>query len=648
MKLKKLLLTLFIATIVYPQNRTTFQAEEATLYKASIEYEHAGFTGSGYVNFLNEIDGYIEWLIPFTESSVDTLIFIFANGGTLDRTMELNINYSVVSIPLSFHPTGAWTNWDTVSVAVNMVNGNNYIRLTSITNEGGPNIDKIEVTGQIGIRQYHVIINVLGLGNIIIVPNNSLFDEGTEVTFTAIPDVQNYFSYWLGVDSISQNPLVLTIDKDYNITAVFENYEDSSAIVFDKPIGFASLDTLYQNGTYGGEGGDTVFVTTGEQLFTILDGRRDSRFEKNYPPLILVIKNKLTWTVKEMMDVKETYNLSIIGQGKYAQIEGFGLNLFRSHNIIIRNILFNDAPDDCIDVTNELSHHIWIDHCTFTDSPAIDISGNNHDGLLDIKDGASFVTVSWNHFANHHKSCLLGHSDNNGATDIGRLKVTYYNNWFDNTLSRHPRVRFGEAHVINNFYDNSKGGMKYGIASTLDAKVLVEGNYFLNVPSPTHSGYDNSGPGELVETYNMYIDSGEPETLGKAFEPSKYYSYSVTNPILIPKIVMKNAGHGKLDSILTSNKNEKNIGITGYSLEQNYPNPFNPETKIRFTIPNSSVVNLSVYNSLGQVVKELVNGNYEHGLHEVIFDAKNLSSGIYFVRMKAENFSQIKKIVLLK
>ena len=97
--------------------------------------------------------------------------------------------------------------------------------------------------------------------------------------------------------------------------------------------------------------------------------------------------------------------------------------------------------------------------------------------------------------------------------------------------------------------------------------------------------------------------------------------------------------------------NEVYVDVTpsmDYALQQNYPNPFNPSTKIRFTIPQASVVNLTVFNAIGEQVKALVNNYYEAGSHEVIFNASNLTSGIYFVRMESGSFVSTRKITLLK
>jgi hypothetical protein len=85
-----------------------------------------------------------------------------------------------------------------------------------------------------------------------------------------------------------------------------------------------------------------------------------------------------------------------------------------------------------------------------------------------------------------------------------------------------------------------------------------------------------------------------------------------------------------------------------FRLEQNYPNPFNPSTTIRYGLPNRSHVTLSVFNTLGQSVSTLVNGEEEAGYHEVQFDGRHLSSGVYFYRIEAGSFVQTRKLLLIR
>ena len=85
-----------------------------------------------------------------------------------------------------------------------------------------------------------------------------------------------------------------------------------------------------------------------------------------------------------------------------------------------------------------------------------------------------------------------------------------------------------------------------------------------------------------------------------------------------------------------------------FELSQNYPNPFNPSTTINYSIPKESMVQLKIFNILGQQVKTLVSENEASGIYTVRFDASNLSSGIYFYSLRAGNYYQVKKMLLLK
>jgi hypothetical protein len=84
------------------------------------------------------------------------------------------------------------------------------------------------------------------------------------------------------------------------------------------------------------------------------------------------------------------------------------------------------------------------------------------------------------------------------------------------------------------------------------------------------------------------------------------------------------------------------------TLDQNYPNPFNPSTTIRYGLPQRSHVTLTVFNTLGQLVAQLVNGEMEAGYHEVQFGGSGLSSGVYYYRIQAGDFVQTRKLLLLR
>lgn len=90
-------------------------------------------------------------------------------------------------------------------------------------------------------------------------------------------------------------------------------------------------------------------------------------------------------------------------------------------------------------------------------------------------------------------------------------------------------------------------------------------------------------------------------------------------------------------------------GVTPeFGLAQNYPNPFNPSTTIRYSLPHRSRVLLTVFSTLSQQIIVLQDGEQDGGAHEVVFDARNLSSGVYFYRMQAGNFVQTRKLLLVR
>jgi Secretion system C-terminal sorting domain len=113
----------------------------------------------------------------------------------------------------------------------------------------------------------------------------------------------------------------------------------------------------------------------------------------------------------------------------------------------------------------------------------------------------------------------------------------------------------------------------------------------------------------------------------------------------------KDAEHAKLYWML--DKGTLSVPSAGtlpeaYALDQNYPNPFNPSTTISFSLPHASNVSLKVFDILGQEVATLVTGDLTAGKHEVQFDGKGLASGTYMYRLTSGDFTQAKKMMVVK
>jgi hypothetical protein len=101
-------------------------------------------------------------------------------------------------------------------------------------------------------------------------------------------------------------------------------------------------------------------------------------------------------------------------------------------------------------------------------------------------------------------------------------------------------------------------------------------------------------------------------------------------------------------SPITGIAEELSIIPDKYELFQNYPNPFNPTTIMKYQIPELSFVTLKVYDVLGSEIVTFVSEEKSIGSYEVEFDATSLPSGIYFYKLQTPNFTQTKKMILLK
>jgi pectate lyase len=240
---------------------------------------------------------------------------------------------------------------------------------------------------------------------------------------------------------------------------------------------------------------------------------------------------------------------TIVGVGAGSGLTGCGVNVKDVSNVIIRNLNISKVPagngnGDAIHVDG--GTRIWIDHNDLSSDTSH--GTDYYDGLVDLTHAADYITVSWNRIHDHIKCSLVGHSDSNASEDTGHLRVTYHHNAFINCAERGPRVRFGNpVHVFNNYYTNTTSfDYSYSIATTENAGVLVEGNYFENITDPTHLSEGDSDPGNLVARNNYLVNSGAILTSGSV--GSIPYSYTVDTPSSVKSIVTAGAGTGKISS----------------------------------------------------------------------------------------------------
>jgi endoglucanase len=128
-----------------PRAATDYQAESATISRGVVESNHAGYSGTGFVNYDNVVGSYVQWSVTAAQAGPATLVFRFANGTTANRAMDIAVNGTLSGDDVAFGGTGAWTTWQTASVSVTLAAGTNTVRATAVTANGGPNVDRLTV-----------------------------------------------------------------------------------------------------------------------------------------------------------------------------------------------------------------------------------------------------------------------------------------------------------------------------------------------------------------------------------------------------------------------------------------------------------------------------------------------------------------------
>jgi pectate lyase len=320
-------------------------------------------------------------------------------------------------------------------------------------------------------------------------------------------------------------------------------------------LGWASVAGLGTNTTTGGGDAAPRLVTSLAELQAAVAGTQ---------PSVIHVRGSLV-----AGDIEIGSNKTIVGLCG-AELHGH-LELSRSVNVIVRNLEIvgygagNCALDpdfdasvgcssgaDAISVQKD-SHHIWFDHCSVRDGT---------DGNLDVTNGANFVTVSWTKFSytprtddvgddstgasGHRYSNLVGGTDSpDDFDDENALNVTWHHNWWaDNVVERQPRVRFGQNHLFNNYYDSET--TNYCVRAGIQAQILLEGNFFDAVDDPHefNDADDQLTAHITADASNTYLDTTSDRATGGGGTPftTPPYAYTLDAASDVPLTVTSGAG----------------------------------------------------------------------------------------------------------
>ncbi len=183
------------------------------------------------------------------------------------------------------------------------------------------------------------------------------------------------------------------------------------------------------------------------------------------------------------------------------------------------------------------------------------------------------------------------------------------------------------------------GGANWTMLTTGTTEAL----FSISFPTPD-TGYIGGDHGIVLKTTN----AGDSWTIQQTALNEFLYGIAFTSPnegfaCSWSGKILKTTNGGTITSIT-----DPNFIAQGYSLNQNYPNPFNPSTNIEFNIPKLSNVSMVVYDFLGREVRSLVSEQLSAGSYSVSFNGADLSSGVYYYKLNTGDFSQTRKMLLIK
>jgi Domain of Unknown Function (DUF1080)/Carbohydrate binding module (family 35) len=128
---------------------TLYEAENGTIFHGTVDSDHAGFTGTGFVNLTNEVGSYLQLNVNAPIGGSATLTFRYSNGTTTNRPADISVNGGTAT-RVNFPSTSVWTTWANASLTTTLNSGTNTVRLTSVTADGAANIDSLTVVTQGG------------------------------------------------------------------------------------------------------------------------------------------------------------------------------------------------------------------------------------------------------------------------------------------------------------------------------------------------------------------------------------------------------------------------------------------------------------------------------------------------------------------
>ncbi|GAA4300188.1 InlB B-repeat-containing protein [Nibribacter koreensis] len=471
-------------------------------------------------------------------------------------------------------------------------------------------------------------------------PASQLVDKNGTVTLTATAAAGWQFIGWSGDTTGAVNPLTVRMNSAKTITANF--FQGTPPAINNAMTGYASTSGEGYTTTTGGQGGRIIQISTLAELEAWAASR-----ERNSTPEIVHISGKISSPATMVVTIKDGANISILGVGATAELQNVGLNIREYKNVIVRNLKLHEVfyPNDAL--TIDESQHVWVDHCEFYSKIGAGIGVDTYDGLLDIKKGSRYVTVSWSYFHDHMKNVLIGHTDNAAAEAEDRaIRVTFHHNYFSNTDGRNPSLRWGAAHLYNNYFKNITD---YGLALRQGAHGLIENNVYENVKLPISTNKFD-GEGFACERGNLFIGTSGANSITQTdcawWNTSNLtYSYDLDPVETVFALVPANVGVGKVDVTGTVMGGKKDQGQLNRQLRV-YPNPATDEAVLELTLSKTEMVKITLQTLGGVKVGATLTKTIPAGVNRVAYKTNSLKAGVYLVQVETSEGAIRQRLVI--
>lgn len=472
---------------------------------------------------------------------------------------------------------GTYTAVDGASITIDSGNSGclNYVDYLTVVGKG------ISAGNKSAVKSYYTLSysseNTAG-GTVTSETSNGSVEEGTSVTLTAAANAGWKFECW--TDGTTENPYTFSVSSNKYVMAHFvpENYTVSSTL-----IGYASVtsDSAAKYTITGGAGASASNVVTISSYNELTSTYAD--LISGDEPAIITISGTISTASNTdplmSVNVNVGSNKTIYGdttnQGRLRNIE---LNI-EGENVIVRNLMLGEVigwdfkghksgANDAMCLNG--ATHVWIDHCEFQSHlEPQDLDGNAitsssiyystdkdwakdfYDGLLDIKNGSTWITISNCYFHDHWKAVLCASGDEGpdtnkttGATDED-MRITFYGNYWKNISARQPLFRWGKAHVANNYFETetsesrlySSGGNVNTTAINCrgGSEVYIDNNTFKNIKTPIGFYNDTSTArtGSWTNIDNAFEScTNQVESSSTSYKPP--YAWTASRPASAP------------------------------------------------------------------------------------------------------------------